>query len=78
MLAARNIRDLDAAKINPKPRLRKSLYYIAEIISAFDLVAVQEVSNNRKSTIIGKIFTAEAQKSHRVSPRWLLFLSESR
>lgn len=48
LLATWNIRDFGAAKLNPSPRLTESLYYIAEIISAFDLVAVQEVNDNIK------------------------------
>jgi endonuclease/exonuclease/phosphatase family metal-dependent hydrolase len=46
MLATWNIRDFGGARLNPSPRLTESLYYMAEIISAFDLVAVQEVNNN--------------------------------
>ena len=48
MLATWNIRDFGGARLNPSPRSKESLYYIAEIISAFDLVAVQEVNNNMK------------------------------
>jgi len=48
MLATWNIRDFGAARLNPSPRLTESLYYMAEIISAFDLVAVQEVNDNMK------------------------------
>jgi len=48
MLATWNIRDFGASGFNPSPRSKESLYYIAEIISAFDLVAVQEVNNNMK------------------------------
>jgi len=46
MLATWNIRDFGAARLNPSPRLTESLYYMGEIISAFDLVAVQEVNEN--------------------------------
>ncbi len=46
MLATWNIRDFGGSRLNPSPRLTESLYYMAEIISAFDLVAVQEVNNN--------------------------------
>ncbi len=46
MLATWNIRDFGSKRLNPSPRLTESLYYIAEIISAFDLVAVQEVNDN--------------------------------
>jgi endonuclease/exonuclease/phosphatase family metal-dependent hydrolase len=45
-LATWNIRDLGSPKFNPSPRMPESLLYIAEIISAFDLVAVQEVNAN--------------------------------
>lgn len=48
MLATWNIRDFGAAKLNPSPRLTESLYYMAEIVSAFDLIAVQEVNANMK------------------------------
>jgi endonuclease/exonuclease/phosphatase family metal-dependent hydrolase len=46
MLATWNIRDFGGSRLNPSPRLAESLYYMAEIISAFDLVAVQEVNEN--------------------------------
>lgn len=47
-LATWNIRDFGGRKLNPAPgkRLDESLLYIAEIISAFDLVAVQEVNDD--------------------------------
>lgn len=45
-LATWNIRDFGGHRLNPSPRLPESLYYIAEIISAFDLVAIQEVNEN--------------------------------
>jgi len=44
LLATWNIRDFDSNKFRHGPRQRESLYYIAEIISSFDLVAVQEVN----------------------------------
>ena len=46
MLATWNIRDFGGSRLNPSPRLTESIYYMAEIISAFDLVAVQEVNAN--------------------------------
>jgi len=46
MLATWNIRDFGGARLNPSPRLTEALYYMAEIISSFDIVAVQEVNNN--------------------------------
>lgn len=46
LLATWNIRDFDSNKFKQGPRQKESLYYIAEIISAFDLVAVQELNWN--------------------------------
>ena len=46
LLATWNIRDFDSNKFGFGPRLEESFYYIAEIISCFDLVAVQEVNRN--------------------------------
>lgn len=46
LLATWNIRDFGSMKLNPGPRLPESYYYMAEIISAFDLVALQEVNND--------------------------------
>lgn len=48
LLATWNIRDFGSSKLNPSPRLKESLFYIAEIIQSFDIVAVQEVNNNMK------------------------------
>lgn len=48
MLATWNIRDFGSSRLNPSPRLKEALYYIAEIIASFDIVAVQEVNNNMK------------------------------
>jgi endonuclease/exonuclease/phosphatase family metal-dependent hydrolase len=47
-LASWNIRDLGSNKFNPSPRLPETFLYIAEVISAFDLVAIQEVNENMK------------------------------
>lgn len=46
LLATWNIRDFDSNKFGFGPRLPESFYYIAEIISCFDLVAVQEVARD--------------------------------
>ncbi|NIR30296.1 MAG: endonuclease/exonuclease/phosphatase family protein [Gammaproteobacteria bacterium] len=46
LLATWNIRDFDANKFGHGRRLPESLHYIAEIISAFDLVAIQEVNRD--------------------------------
>lgn len=46
LLATWNIRDFDSNKFGFGPRLDESIYYIAEVISSFDLVAVQEVTRD--------------------------------
>jgi hypothetical protein len=46
LLATWNIRDFDSNKFGFGPRLEESFYYIAEIISCFDLAAIQEVNRN--------------------------------
>ena len=46
LLATWNIRDFGAGRLNPSPRLPETFFYLAEIVSCFDLVALQEV--NRK------------------------------
>lgn len=56
LIATWNIREFDSPKYGP--RSKECLFYIAEIISSFDLVAVQEVNEdltalNRVMTILG-------------------------
>jgi hypothetical protein len=46
LLATWNIRDFDSNKFGYGPRRPETFYYIAEMISAFDLVAVQEVNRD--------------------------------
>lgn len=46
LLATWNIRDFDSNKFGFGPRLPETFFYLAEIISCFDLVAVQEVSRD--------------------------------
>jgi endonuclease/exonuclease/phosphatase family metal-dependent hydrolase len=46
LLASWNIRDFDSNKFRHGKRLRESFYYLAEIISAFDVVALQEVNDD--------------------------------
>lgn len=46
LLASWNIRDFDSNKFRHGKRLRESFYYLAEIISAFDIVALQEVNED--------------------------------
>jgi endonuclease/exonuclease/phosphatase family metal-dependent hydrolase len=41
-----NLRDFDNNKFRHGPRRRESLFYIAEILSAFDICAVQEVNED--------------------------------
>ncbi|MDB4582338.1 endonuclease/exonuclease/phosphatase family protein [Draconibacterium sp.] len=43
ILGTWNIRNFDDDRFNYGPRLKESLYYIAEIISRFDVIAVQEI-----------------------------------
>lgn len=53
LLATWNIRDFDSNKFGFGPRLPETFYYIAEMISHFDLVAIQEV--NRDLTALEKV-----------------------
>lgn len=46
LLATWNIRDFDSNKFGWGPRLPETFYYLAEMIAAFDLVAVQEVNED--------------------------------
>jgi endonuclease/exonuclease/phosphatase family metal-dependent hydrolase len=46
LLATWNIRDFDSNKFGYGPRLPETFFYIAEIISCFDLVAIQEVNRD--------------------------------
>lgn len=48
LLATWNVRDFDSNKFRHGPRLPESLHYIAEVISAFDLVAMQEVNEDMR------------------------------
>ena len=46
LLATWNVRDFDSNNFKHGPRLDEAFYYIAEVISSFDLVAVQEVNRD--------------------------------
>lgn len=46
LLATWNIRDFDSNKFKWGPRLPETFYYLAEMIAAFDLVAIQEVNED--------------------------------
>ncbi len=48
LLATWNVRDFDSDKFGQGPRLAESLHYIAEVVSAFDLVAMQEVNEDMR------------------------------
>lgn len=48
LLATWNIRDFDSNKFKEGPRIAESFHYIAEVISAFDLVAIQEVNEDMR------------------------------
>lgn len=48
LLATWNLRDFDSNKFGYGPRLPESFHYIAEIISRFDIVALQEVNDDLK------------------------------
>ncbi|MDV7187206.1 endonuclease/exonuclease/phosphatase family protein [Lutibacter sp. TH_r2] len=49
LIATWNIRDFDSNKFNHGPRLKESYFYIAQMVSEFDLIAVQEVNKNLKA-----------------------------
>ena len=46
LLATWNIRDFDPNKFRHGPRLKEAFMYMAEIVSTFDLVALQEVNRD--------------------------------
>lgn len=46
LIATWNIRDFDSNKFGHGYRLDESYYFIAQIISSFDLIAVQEINKN--------------------------------
>lgn len=46
LLATWNVRDFDSNKFGQGPRIAESFHYIAEVIGAFDLVAMQEVNED--------------------------------
>lgn len=48
LLATWNVRDFDSNKFGHGPRIAESLHYIAEVIAAFDLVAMQEVNEDMR------------------------------
>ncbi|MFQ6120827.1 MAG: endonuclease/exonuclease/phosphatase family protein [Methanosarcinales archaeon] len=49
LLATWNIRDFDSNKFGHGSRIKESYYYISEIISAFDIIALQEINADLKA-----------------------------
>ena len=84
LLATWNIREFGGKKF--KPRSKEALFYIAEIISAFDLVAVQEVRSNlgdfnRLMRLLGswwRYLLTDVTLGHRGNEERLAFLYDSR
>lgn len=68
LLATWNIRDFGASKFNPAGRLDESFYYLAEIVSSFDLIAIQEVNRNLRDfdRLVGIL-----------GPRWRYILTDA-
>lgn len=84
ILATWNIREFDAKAYGN--RLREAIYYIAEIIDHFDLIAIQEVKEDlrglgRLIRVLGKWWRAvltDATEGHRGNKERLVFLYNSR
>ena len=84
LLATWNIREFDSPKYGE--RMDEAIYYIAEIISRFDLVAVQEVHKdltglNRLMKILGgnwKYILSDTTKGRQGNDERLAFLYDSR
>ena len=66
-LATWNIRDFGGHRLNPSPRSDEALLYIAEIISAFDLVAIQEVNQNLRQF---------RRLMHLLGPHWTYIVTD--
>ncbi len=59
VLGTWNIRNFDDNRFGHGPRLTESLFYIAEVISAFDVIAIQETARDltplrQVMTILGR------------------------
>jgi exonuclease III len=68
LLATWNIRDFDSNKFKHGPRLDESFHYLAEIIAAFDLVAMQEV--NRELSALERLM-------HLLGPDWRYIVTDT-
>jgi hypothetical protein len=84
LLATWNIREFGGKKF--KPRNKEALCYLAEVISAFDLIAIQEVRShlgdfNRLMTILGswwRYLLTDVTLRRRGNEERLAFLYDSR
>lgn len=68
LLATWNIRDFDKNRFGYGKRLDESIFYIAEIISSFDLVAIQEV--NRDTTGLDRLMKI-------MGPHWTYIMTDT-
>ncbi len=68
LLATWNIRDFDSNEFGQGPRLDESFHYLAEIVAAFDLVALQEV--NRDLAALERLI-------HLLGPDWRYIVTDT-
>jgi exonuclease III len=68
VLATWNIRDFGVRRSSRNQRLPESYFYIAEILSAFDLVTIQEV---------GRDLTALRKVKEILGPSWAYFIADT-
>lgn len=84
LIATWNIREFDSLKYGP--RSKECLFYIAEIISSFDLIAIQEVNENLEALnqvlkILGswwKFITTDVTEGKRGNKERVTFLYDTR
>lgn len=82
LIATWNLRDFDSNHLGHGPRLREAFYYIAEIISTFDLVVLQEISRNLETleallAILGKewdFLATDTIENHSARDERMVFL----
>lgn len=67
LLATFNIREFDSNRKKYGPRTSESLYYLAEVISSFDLIALQEINQN---------ISALKKVMHILGPDYQYFLTD--
>jgi exonuclease III len=68
LIATWNIRDFDSNKFGHGPRINESFHYIAEVISAFDIVAIQEINDD---------MSALKRVMRILGPSWDYFVSDT-